>query len=37
MAVETWRHSRAIDRAVLDLRRDISEAATKLADQHGEP
>jgi hypothetical protein len=28
---------RAIDQAVFDLRRDISEAATKLADQHGEP
>ena len=28
---------RAIDQAVFDLRRDISEAATKLADQAGEP
>jgi hypothetical protein len=28
---------RAIDQAVYDLRRDISEAATKLADQRGEP
>ena len=28
---------RAIDQAVFDLRHDISEAATKLADQHGEP
>ncbi len=28
---------RAIEQAVFDLRRDISEAATKLADQHGEP
>ena len=28
---------RAIDQAVFDLRRDISAAATKLADQHGKP
>ena len=28
---------RAIDQAVYDLRLDISEAATKLADQRGEP
>jgi hypothetical protein len=28
---------RAIDRAVFDLRSDISEAATKLADERGEP
>ena len=28
---------RAIDQAVYDLRLEISEAATKLADQRGEP
>ena len=28
---------RAIDQAVNDLRLEISEAATKLADQRGEP
>ena len=28
---------RAVEQAVFDMRRDISEAATKLADQHGEP
>ena len=28
---------RAIDQAVFDLRREISEAATKLADECGEP
>ena len=28
---------RAIDQAVYDLRVEISEAATKLADQRGEP
>jgi hypothetical protein len=28
---------RAIDRAVYDLRMEISQAATKLADERGEP
>jgi hypothetical protein len=28
---------REIDRAVFDLRMEISEAATKLADERGEP